>query len=475
MMIGLVLPVLGIVSVTVVGVLAILPMKRSLQTVEFIALGFGVGSGAATLCFFIVSAMGVPLSGLTMALVLVAAILVLSAFQLVTKPDALRMPRMRFGKPSIGVVDGLLILGIALVLASAAIIAIYWPPYTWDALAIWVGKARAIAVSQTIQAIEHGGAHPYYPLHLPLELSFFLNLTEVDRVKLLFPLYYAALLIMFGTTLDKLCHRVVGLGFTLGLATVPFLLYNAMIAYADLTFAFYYVSSTLLLYRFTKASDARERSDLLTLSGLMTGIAAWTRPEGPMYFAINCAVLMAFSLRKSVRPALLLEYGIAFAIFAIPWMMYARVAGHQNYLLEHLQATVREIVSLHIYWDRIWSILAYFGEQATDLGAWGGLWILSLFALVLYPGRIRKDPFLATLIGLNILGLILTYYATAASEARLGWWLMTGFNRMALHFAPLLLFYCAISFNEDLETWVARSRFMVKTMRNLAKRRALSQ
>jgi hypothetical protein len=457
-LIGLVLLVVGMVSLTLLGILAILPMKGSLRPAEFIALAFGVGSGTATLCFFIVSAVGVTLSCLTMGVVLAAAVLALSAFRLLRKGDLPSIPRLTLSKPSIARLDALLIFAMGSVFLGAAVIAVYWPPYTWDALAIWVAKARAIAVSQTIAAIQYGGAHEYYPLHLPLQLSFFTQLGGVALAKAVFPLYYASLLVLFAAGLTRVCHRSVALGFTLLLATVPFLLLHATIAYADLTFAFFYVGGTLLLHRFTTTEDSTGNGELLVLGGVLLGIASWTRPEGPIYFVFNSVMLVALSLRRRIGLTSFAKYGTAWAAFALPWLLYTRAMGYHNSLFQTAASSTRQVLAAQVDWARIHSILVYLGRQMVDTGTWGWLWIVFLAALILYPGKAKVNAFLVGVIGLNMLGLVLQYYVAPASGNPLSWWLTTGFNRMALHFAPLLVFYSALCFDEDLVSWLTQAR-----------------
>jgi hypothetical protein len=81
---------------------------------------------------------------------------------------------------------------------------------------------------------------------------------------------------------------------------------------------------------------------------------------------------------------------------------------------------------------------------------------MAAFAVVSYLRRAMKEGALLGLVGLNVLGLVFTYYATRG-ENTLSGWLVTGFNRMALHFAPLLLFCCGLCFDGDLTTWLGRA------------------
>lgn len=427
----------------------------------------GWPSFAATLAFLSLTCAVVvasPLKTFSLALWTSASCSVAYGSLLVSEKLRRRMAALPRGlqRPSLNSLDVFLMLTITFVSGAVLLIAIYWPPYSWDAIAIWVAKARAVYASQTLKGVEWG-AFPFYPPHLPLLMGFFLHLAPLQAAKLVFPCYYLSLLLVFATSLTRFSGRTTSLGVTLLLATVPYLMYQATIAYADLTFTFYYTCGSLLLYRFTRASDPGEQSRLLTLSGVVVGLASWTRPEGLMYFVINSVVLVSFWIKRKTSPGLLARYGVACSVFGVPWAIYSQGMGYDSYLLRHLVDTLRELASLHIYWDQIAAILRYFGHQAIDFGIWGPLWVLFLSALVLYPKRAAKEAVLVALVGLNMLAVVFTYYA-AGGPGDLSWWLETGFNRMTLHFAPLLLFYCGLCFDEDLRGWLERTANLARVL-----------
>ena len=83
---------------------------------------------------------------------------------------------------------------------------------------------------------------------------------------------------------------------------------------------------------------------------------------------------------------------------------------------------------------------------------WGYIWIFFFSVLILYCTRLRKYSYLLGLIGLDIVILLIIYYAFDL-DGRLNWILETGFNRITLHFFPLILYQTILLISDDRGRW----------------------
>ena len=460
----------GFLVAALYGASALRLLRIRLSHWEFIALAPGIGAGLITLATFVALAWGVPFA-LTSALIAILALpLILWWLRLAQQlekvahqPNAeaptnslgnlARPPRFQvdallvrrrfqddlFQMPmALTGLDIPLVVLILLLVGYAFLLALYWPPYAWDALAIWVVKAKAIFATGSLAGSVYG-AYPFYPLHIPLQMSLLLNRLPISAIQIIFPIYFALLLLSFGGTLRRFCSRSYSLVFVLLLAATPTLVYQSTVAMADVPFTYYYVSSVLYLFLYLSGQG----KGFALLSGMLVGIAAWTRPEGLLYFAINLAVLAVHLLRHRRGFADTILYLLMFGVFWLPWTFYSNLQDWQSGLVGPAVAAIKEIATLKVQWDKVGAVLAYFESQWTNLRESGAAWIL--FGVSLLNLRaMRQNIYLLAVILLNVVGLLFTYYAVPTDGLSLDWWLRTGFIRMATHFMPLLLFYAAI-------------------------------
>jgi hypothetical protein len=409
------------------------------RLVERLALGYGLGLSLATLVMFCLSVIGILLSAQAIAIALAFVAIVLRAVLWRCKPGTLvlrtesRNPgdkgdSQKFypWKRALTVVMAITVL---LTILASFFIALYWPIFSWDAMAIWGVKGKAIAASGTVVALKYG-EHRHYPLHFPLLISLALLLDGDKLVKILLSLTLAALLAVFYSNLRRFCAPLMSWLATLALATTPLLLGHSTIAYANLTMSFYYTASVLYLLNYIKCGEL----GFLLLSGLMAGIAAWTRPEGLLLLGLNVLVLLIFSLRRRALRSILF-YILLSCCFAFPWAIYSRyVLKIPNPLWSYAVTAITSFLTGHVDWDKLAMILRYFSRTVGVDARWGGVWIAFLAIVILCIDR---------LILLNVATVIFMYYATPEIKP-LSWWLGTGFDRMILHFFPLLIFAAAL-------------------------------
>lgn len=416
--------------------------------VERIALGYGLGLGLATLVMFCLSAIGILISAQAIAIALAFVAIVLGAVLWRCKPGTLVLRTESVNSGYKGdsqkfhtwkrVLAMVIATTVLLTILASFVIALYWPICSWDAMAIWGVKGKAIAASGTITSLKYG-VHHHYPLHFPLMISLASLLDGDKLVKTLLSLTFAALLAVFYSNLRRFCGPLTSWLATLALATTPLLLEHSTIAYANLTLSFYYVTSVLYLLNYINRGEL----GFLLLSGLMAGIAAWTRPEGPLLLGLNALVLLIFSLRRRALRSTLL-YILPSCCFAFPWIVYSRyILKTSNPFWSYAIAAITSFLTGHVDWDKLAMILRYFGQTVGVYARWGGVWIAFLAMVILCIDRLKHHSYLLLTILLNVAAVIFMYYATPEINP-LSWWLRTGFDRMILHFFPLLVFAAAL-------------------------------
>lgn len=426
-----------ICAVGILGWLALAGLGEPRNSIERLGLSFGVGAGFLTFALFTTRLPGISFSILSVGVAYVILMGLALLFTRRSDRTSLSMPRIA----PIRLLDlvVLILIGLAFIVVFA--IAAYWQPYFSDELRIWVFKGKLLAAGDSLDL----AAHPSYPLNLPFQIAS-LELLGSDFVHGLLVVYYVSLVLVFFSHLREWTDRRVALFCAFFLSTTPIFLWQSTLAYANIPFAFYYVASTLSLYRYLKQRDERT----LLLAGILIGLAGWTRPEGLLYFAINLFVLLLFSPRNRAALKYVLAYGAIFVALWTPWTVYAQWMGYGG-LLASAAGGAREIVSGNIDVARIADIASYAISRATSIGDWGVVWLTFPLALAMAWRRLREDAALLALIGLNVVGIIFTYYAVGSDLQgnTLAWWLYTGFDRMALHWAPLVLFYFGLALHKS--------------------------
>jgi len=283
-----------------------------LDPLERFGLAYGVGAGAFTLAIFIASLAGIPIT-LATGTVIFAILFAISAWFLRRRHGTL-VPKIR--RPRLSILQFVLVAAIGIVLVIAFAVAAYWPPYSWDSLAVWALKGQLIAATGTLAELPKTG-WPFYPLNISLQIAF-LYLIGGDFLQSIFPIYLFSLAVLIVANLRHRTGLTMALACALFLTVTPLVQFQATIAYADLPFAFYYVGSAIYLYRFL---TERKRA-WLAVSAILVGLAGWTRTEGPLYLAINLALLLIFTrpIRDMLKhPAL---YAGIFLALWLPWTVY---------------------------------------------------------------------------------------------------------------------------------------------------------
>jgi len=126
-----------------------------------------------------------------------------------------------------------------------------------------------------------------YPPFIPLLFTYLIAF-DVEFLKVFFPLSYLCLNIIFYSRLLVLAeNKKMACLFTLVLATTPYFWWHGVLPFLDLMTAVFYSTGSLYWYFWikNKMEDAKgdEESSYALISGILLGLAAWTRIEFLLY------------------------------------------------------------------------------------------------------------------------------------------------------------------------------------------------
>ena len=334
----------------------------------------------------------------------------------------------------------------AVALAVLGAIGVYWkdPLGDWDAWAIWNQRARYVlrAGDHWRQAFGPMFEHVDYPLLLPsgnARLWSYLG-AEADWAPwLLGTLFTFATVGVLAAGLWRLRGPSQGLlaGLVL-LGMVPFLQRGAW-QYADVPLSFYLLAAVVLSVLHDAA--ARPPAGLLVLSGLMAGMAAWTKNEGlPLLVILPAARVAILWRRGCLRQAPRELFGWllgAAPLVAMVALQKLSLAG-SNYMVSDRSwaGVLRQLADASRYWQIVQALVLYAARIARPLAV-----VLPLAAWFLgrapqaAPGR-RGLPGAALVLALQLAGYFLVYVLTPCD---LQWHLATSADRLLLQLCPLCL------------------------------------
>lgn len=183
------------------------------------------------------------------------------------------------------------------------------PHGRWDAWLIWNMHARFLARAgeawRTAFTLPMDWSHWDYPLLLPLAIVRGWKYTGGESIYIpaviafIFTLLTAGLLLFAVARLKNLAG---GLAASLLLIATPFFILMGISQFADIPFSFFILATVVLL--FLPELDAQRHAGPLAMAGISAALAAWTKNEGILFFAVVGVVLFSTAaLRQNGREA----------------------------------------------------------------------------------------------------------------------------------------------------------------------------
>lgn len=423
------------------GVLAIIFRKDGgLYPGEKVAFAYPVGLGAMTVWMTALSAIGIRIE--TIYLVLPSALLGIAAFYFRQVTERSNEP-----KKDISGLEKFFIIAIALQVSYVLFKAFIIPIEAYDAVAIYGLKAKIFYLSGGVPQdfftrLGSFVPHAEYPFLVPLsEASVYIFLGNLNDLasKVIFPLYYLALLAVLYYTVFRIAGRKTALLFTFLLATVPQISDYASNGYADLPLAFYFSAGIMSIIFWIRSG----RFKYLILSFVLSIFAAWTKPEGLMLSGIGALIVFVHILtsgKSFMRHGIIYITAVIATVLAyIGIMRYLGLNPNSDFIAARI-----DIVSGI---KRIPAILYQYQIQFFGPKKWNIAWILFILAFVTNLKAAFSENI--KFITISILAALLSYTAIYMITPKdLGLHLSTTASRLFIHFFPLVILWLAITYKE---------------------------
>jgi hypothetical protein len=350
--------------------------------------------------------------------------------------------------PPIGHWQGLLFFAYpcALFLAVLGAVGKYWksPLGDWDTWAFWNQRARFFfrAGDQWRQAFSPEFVHIDYPLLLPnsnARLWSWLG-TEHSWVPwLLGSLFTFATVGILTAGVCRLRSQSQGLLAGLVLLGMVAFLQRGALQYADIPLAFFILSAVLLLALYDASEQPRR--ELLVLSGVMAGLAAWTKNEGLLVLialpvARSAAVWRRDGTKRMLGDLLCWSAGVLPALVVIV-IQKSCLAGRNELINDQsLDVLFTKLCDPWRYVYIAQAFLVYTIRIARPFAIVLPLCCLLLGAAKHSSRGVRGLPTASVMLLLMLAGYFFVYLTT---PCELHWHLSTSTDRLLLHVLPLCL------------------------------------
>jgi hypothetical protein len=319
------------------------------------------------------------------------------------------------------------------------------PHGAWDAWGDWNLRARFLYLGgpHWSDVFVPRGTLPHrdYPLLLSASVARCWTYMQSDAqrapilIAFLFTFAIAGELLF---ALSLLRSRSQGLIAATVLLATPFFLILGAAQYADVPFAFFFLSTIVLLCLHERPLVGGNGG--LALAGAMAGMAVWTKNEGGLFLLCLLVSHLLITLRRRgfVEYARELRFFAAGLIPALAVVAFFKIrfAGHTDLLVTHrvlhrLSDPARYRIVLRSFADA----LLHFGDWRLSIP-----FLVSVYVLLL--GVRKQDGRLAVKIGTATLALTMLgyFFIYVTAWVPLPWLLQTSLTRLCIQLYPSALF-----------------------------------
>jgi hypothetical protein len=196
-------------------------------------------------------------------------------------------------------------------------------------------------------------------------------------VKVIFPLYYVALLIISYSISRRFLQRKVALFITFLFATIPQVTDFATNGYVDIPFAFYCSVSFFYLYLWLSGKDR----SILALSFIFSIFAMWTKSEGLLFAVINAAVIIVCMTKEKRLSRSGVVYAAMLVIAVIVYILGWRAIGLavNSDFAAHVSLTSKIAEGF----KRIPAIIYEYQIQFFGPKKWNLIWVLFIAGFII--------------------------------------------------------------------------------------------
>lgn len=441
-------------------VLVIFDRRCAIKGIEFLGLSFLMGMGAVYLELFLMGAVNMQF---TRKMVLAPWAVITAVVFIASGKDILK--RFSIEKPILGIFEKIISSLIVFQVLFTFFRALIKPAESYDSVAIYALKSKILYFAGTIPEWFYGftasnfsGAHPDYPLFIPLNEVFVYVLTGAFNdfySRWIYPLTF----LMFGLvfypmlkkTLSDRCASLILLFFILSAAQFSNYAANG---YADMTFGIYFSLSALYLHFWM----AEQKNIYLIISFLFLCFMVGVKNEGLLLGAINIVLSLIYVLRAkntnkgAAKKAAFYAVLACFVIAAS--VLYKKYSGLANENFDFSMISVSGIIP---GMKKIPAILYEYEKQFFGVKKWNIAWIL-FFALFIwrFKGAFKHNlSYMTSSIILFFAGYTFVYMF---SVVEIDFLVRKTASRFLLHIFPVVIFWIALMFRDIKQDEPARSR-----------------
>ncbi len=321
------------------------------------------------------------------------------------------------------------------------------PIESYDSVAIYAFNSKIFYLegripANFVNAFKGIVPHPDYPLLVPLaetSLYTFVGSLNDQLVKVIYPLFYLAIIVIFYNAARRIADRRMSLVFAFLVASTPQIKDHAAMGYADLSLTAYFFSGFLCLFLWMRQKEA----GLLWLSFFLSALAVWTKAEGFLLCGVNASAMSVYLISadgKGRRAS-----GGAYIIALISLLGAVLALRSLLGLPFHGDFEVRgglSVGSIPEYFRRVPAILYEYQREFFGPKKWNIIWMIFLFLffknLRVAFGRDLRPVTSAILLALALYGGIFLVTPLDLS------WHLGSLNRLMLHILPVVAMWIAL-------------------------------
>jgi len=451
--------------------------KREENSLERLALGYGIGVGLITIIMFILSLLKIPLTLPVIILFLIGIFFVALCYVLNNNYIFLNINKLfpvdHGGRDIKGIALKGLIVALAFKMLFVLFSAIIKPMIDVDSFVYYALHAKAIFLKHNalmqynLQLI---GDKPLFP---QLSLAWFsigMGAWDDALMKSVNAILFISLIFIFYCALRRYYPRLYSMFFTFLLSTLPFIAHHATTAYADFPQTYYYSAGTIYLLLFIKGwADDKERSfkDLL-VAAILLGISLFVKRGGLFIVAIDSFVILAFFIIKRRDlviddfKKIIVPIG-AFMLIVLPWLIFS-----QAEVVKYLQASNAGggSVPAQDNTGRLMTVITLGLWRMFFYSNWQLSWLLFILIFLMLLTRLRVIIRSHIVYMLAIVALNLLMYTVQFSRDPYFGWLVDGtmFDRLLMNSMPVVVYFIAEGFGYLQEGLTGiRSRGTIKS------------
>lgn len=316
------------------------------------------------------------------------------------------------------------------------------PLLGWDAWANFAFKAKVFYLEKHIPLELYScrfNIFPLkeYPLLVSLAETFFYNFLgrpDDSLARVIFYVFYLAILIYFYGFLKDIYGKIYSSLFTFFLAGIPMFsafAFGYYVGYADLIFIYFSLVSIVSLWLYAN----KKGKYLLYLSSIFTMFAIWTKMEGMVLLVANLLCIVFFKILDAKN------IGMKIRLFSSYLLMPLIVAVVWYEIVMFLS-----VVSIHSlmdigfvkYFTRVPVLGGRFLQEAFTFSEWHIFWVFFILLHIFYFNKFFYSRFIRY-IYINLMNQFILYGFIIIIDRDFEGVIVNSLGRLMLHLMPLVL------------------------------------